>query len=93
MYNSVQIVKYSGISGEVQNDGFFRVTLFYFLIIHYFKFPIGVFILHIFNYLFLAASGSNMADVLSWNLSTIKLDVIKCNRECSQRGLLQSAKW
>ena len=43
--------------------------------------------------LLLVASGCNMADVSSWNLSNIKLDVIKCNRECSQRGLSQSAKW
>ena len=34
-----------------------------------------------------------MADVSSWKLSDIKLDAIKCSRECSQRGLLQSAKW
>jgi len=34
-----------------------------------------------------------MADISSWNLSDIKLDAVKANRECSQRGLSQSAKW
>ena len=34
-----------------------------------------------------------MAENLSWDLTEIKKDVFVANRECSQRGLLQSAKW
>jgi hypothetical protein len=34
-----------------------------------------------------------MADVSSWNLSKIKADLVKANREFSSRRLMHSAKW
>ncbi|XP_013402626.1 cell division cycle protein 23 homolog [Lingula anatina] len=34
-----------------------------------------------------------MAEVLRWDLSVIKRDLLLANRECSERGLMQSAKW
>lgn len=34
-----------------------------------------------------------MADVSSWNLSQIKQELIKANREFASRRLMHSAKW
>lgn len=33
------------------------------------------------------------APISSWNLSKVKADLIRANKECSQRGLVHSAKW
>ena len=34
-----------------------------------------------------------MADFSSWKLSEIKRDMVIANHECTQRGLMHSAKW